>query len=199
MSSSGERDGRDRSAYQITLASFDAGTGSNRLLLVGVEANSNQVVSITFGGAQLTQRAGSFLNNDAEFWYLTNPTGTGDIVVTMSGPTSYVVGAYSFSGVDQSNPLPTAIARNDTTTSSPMISITTAYANDWVLDSASTWGGVALGSPSCTQQWNLNEPNGVTGASSSTIVPSPSTVTCGWTASTPDLWDEVAVEMKASP
>ena len=86
--------------YEITLANFNAGTGSNRLLLVGVEANRNDVVSVTFGGVQLTERVESFFNNDDEFWYLTNPSGTGDIVVTMSGPTSVVVGAYAFSGVD---------------------------------------------------------------------------------------------------
>ena len=140
-----------------------------------------------------------FYNNDAEFWYLTNPSGTGDIVVTMSGPTSVVVGAYSFSGVDQGNPLPTTAILHNTAVGSPKISITTAYPNDWVIDSASIWGGVTLGSPSCTPQWDLNIPNRITGASSWTVVPTPSTVTCGWTASTGDLWDDVTVEMKVSP
>jgi hypothetical protein len=187
------------SPYQITLTNFNVGTGSNRLLLVGVQANRNDVVSVTFGGLQLTERVESFHNNDAEFWYLTNPSGTGDIVVTMSGPTSVVVGAYAFSGVNQANPLPTTADDHNTGLGSPEISLTTAYPNSWVIDSASVWGGVTLGSPTCTQQWDLTVPNRITGASSSTILTSPGTVTCGWTASPGDQWDDVAVEVKASP
>lgn len=184
------------SPYQITLSNFNAGTGSNRLLVVGVEANNNWVTSITFGGVQLTQKVRSFNWNDAEFWYLTNPTGTADIVVTMSGPTSVVVGAYSFSGVDQTDPLPISAA--NTGSGSPTISLTTLYPNSWVLDSPSIWGGVTLGSPTCTQSWDVNVPDAITGASSSTIVASPSSVTCSWTASSGDLWDDVAIEIKAS-
>jgi len=154
------------SPYQVTLSTFNAGTGANGLLVVGVEANNNVVVSVTFGGVQLTQRVQSFYNNDAEFWYLTNPTGTGDIVVTMSGPTAVVVGAYSLSGVDQTNPIPTTAKHHNTTPNSPKISITTQYQNSWVLDLPSIWGGVTLGSPSGTQHWDLNSPDAVTGASS---------------------------------
>jgi hypothetical protein len=84
-----------------TLSNFNVGTGSNRLLIVGVEANNADVVSVTFGGVSLTKKVSSFSNQDSEFWYLINPSGTGNIVVTMSGTTSVVVGAYAFSGVDQ--------------------------------------------------------------------------------------------------
>src|SRR2546422_11676862 len=110
--------------YEITLANFNAGTGSNRLLLVGVEASRNDVVSVSFSGVQLTERVGSF-NNDAEFWYFTNPSGTGDIVFTMSGPTSVVVDAYAFSGVDQVNPLPTTTDDHNTGAGDPDVSLTT--------------------------------------------------------------------------
>ncbi len=187
------------SPYQVTLASFNAGTGSNRLLVVGVSANNNIVLSITFGGAQLTKEVTSFVNNDAEFWYLVNPTGTGDIVVTFASPTATVVGAYSFSGVNQSNPIPTTATNSNSAASSPSISITTQYPNSWVLDLPSIWGGVTLGSPSCTQQWDANVPNAISGGSSSTIAASPGQVTCGWTASNGgDLWDDVAIELAAS-
>ena len=113
------------SSSQITLSNFNVGTGSNRVLVVGVEANNNFVNSITFGGVQLTNAVSSFTNNDAEFWYLKNPSGTANIVATMSGPTAVVVGAYSFSGVDQTNPLPTTATNHNTAVSSPTISITT--------------------------------------------------------------------------
>jgi hypothetical protein len=167
--------------------------------VVGVEANNNPVVSVSFGGVALTQKVHTFFNNVADFWYLVNPTGTGNIVVTMSGATSVVVGAYAFSGVDQANPMPTAVSTHNTVASSPTISIATAFPNGWVLDSPSIWGGVTLGSPTCTQSWDINIPSAVTGASSSKIAPSPGTVTCGWTASSSDSWDDVAVEIKAAP
>jgi hypothetical protein len=185
------------SPYQITIPSFDVGAGSNRLLVVGVSANSNSVSSIEFvvggGSAYLTQAASSFYNNDAELWYLVNPTGTGNILVTFAGPTAAVVGAYAFAGVNQTDPIPTTAA--DYGSGSPSISVTTQYANSWVLDLPSIWGGVMLGSPSCTQQWDVNVPNAITGASSSTIVASPGQATCGWTASNGDSWDDVAIEI----
>jgi len=190
--------GTTSSTNQMTLASFNAGAGSNQLLLVGTSANNNNVASVTFGGVALKRAVSSFYNNDAEFWYLKNPTGTGDIVVTMNGPTSAVVGAYSFSGVNQTSPIATHAVRHNTTPNNPTISITTKYANDWVLDLPSIYGGSTLGSPTCTQQWDLNVPNAITGASSSKMAPSPGVVTCKWTASSGDMWDDVAVEIRAS-
>jgi len=186
------------SSNQITLSNFNAGTSNDRLLIVGVSANNNNVASITFGGVPLTNDVHSFSNNDAEFWYLTNPTGTGDIVVTMSGPTSVVVGAYSFSGINQTSPLPTSITKHNTTPDSPSITMTTKFANDWVLDLPSIYGGSTLGLPTCTQQWNTNIPHTITGASSSAMIPSPGAVTCSWTASSGDMWDNIAVEIKGT-
>jgi hypothetical protein len=183
---------------QITISNFNAGTGSNRLLVVGTSANNNNVTSVTFGGIPLTRAVSSFFNNDAEFWYLTNPSGTGDIITTMNGPTSVVVGAYSFSGVDQTNPIANTATNHNTSSSSPSISITTQNPNDLVLDLPSIWGGVTLGLPTCTQEWNTNIPSAITGASSSASISSPGSVTCGWTASSGDMWDDAAVEIKSS-
>jgi len=183
---------------QITLANFNVGTGNNRLLVVGISANNNNAASVTFGGVSLTSKVQSFYNNDVEFWYLKNPVGTGDIVVTMNGQTSAVVGAYSFSGVNQTSPLPTSTIKHNTTPNSPNITITTKFANDWVLDLPSIYGGSTLGSPTCTQQWDLNVAAAITGASSSKMVSTPGAVVCKWTASSGDLWDDAAIEIKAS-
>src|SRR5207245_4642550 len=108
------------------------------------------------------------------------PTGTGDIVVTFAGPTAAVVGAYALSGVSQANPIPTTAKHHNTTPNSPKISITTKFQGSWVLDLPSIWGGVTLGSPSCTQQWDVNVPNAITGASSSTSESSPGDFTWSW-------------------
>ena len=184
---------------QITLSNFNAGTGNNRLLVVGVSTNNNDIASVTFGGVQLSQTAKSFYNNDAEFWYLKNPVGTGNIVVTTSGPTSAIVGAYSLSGVDQTNPIPSSTTDHNKVSGSPTISITTQYPNSMVLDLPSIYGGVTLGSPTCTQGWDLNVQDEITGASSSMIPSKAGSTTCSWTASQGgDLWDDVAIEVKAS-
>src|SRR6266550_651380 len=167
------------SPYQVTLSSFNAGIGTNRLLVVGVEANNAYVTTVRFGGVYLTRAVQSFFNNDAEFWYLTNPSGTANIVVSMLGPTSVVVGAYSLSGVDQSNPVPTFGAAHGTS-GTPMVSITTQYPNSKVLESPSIYGGVTLGSPTCAMSWDIHIPSAVTGASSSTLKASPGLATCAW-------------------
>lgn len=185
------------SSYKVTLASFNASAGPDGLLLVGVSANNNNVASVTFGGVPLTKAVSSFYNNDAEFWYLENPTGTSDIVVTTTGATQVVVGAYSFAGVNQTNPLPTHVAKHSTALSSPSISLTTKYQNDTVVDLPSIWGGVTLGSNTCTQEWNHTIANAITGASSFSLATSPGTVTCSWTASSGDQWDDVALEIRA--
>jgi hypothetical protein len=191
--------GASASPYQFVISNFDPGTGTDRLLLVGVSANNQYATSVSFGGVSLTQAGFSFVNNDAEFWYLLNPTGSANIVVTMAGSTSAVVGAYGFSGVDQGNPIPTVITQYDTSPGSPSISLTTQYPNSWVLDLPSIWGGVSLASPTCAQEWDINLPGAITGASSSTVAPSPGQVTCAWTASgAGDLSDDVAIELHAS-
>ncbi|HJW19489.1 MAG TPA: fibronectin type III domain-containing protein, partial [Candidatus Nitrosotalea sp.] len=183
---------------RITISNFNAGHNNNGLLVVGVSANNNDVASITFGGVQLKNAAYSFYNNDAELWYLKNPSGTGNVVVTMNGPTQAVVGVYSLSGVDQTTPIPTHGIKHNTNANSPKISLTTKYANDWVLDLPSIYGGSTLSNPTCTQHWDNNVSNQITGASSSAIVSTPGAVTCGWTASSGDLWDDVVVEINAA-
>lgn len=68
-----------------------------------------------------------------------------------------------------------------------------------VLDLPSIYGGVTLGSPTCTQGWDVNVQNAITGASSSTVQAKAGSATCSWTASQGgDLWDDVAIEVKAS-
>lgn len=189
------------SPYEVILPNFNAGTGSNRVLIVGVSSDNQSVSSVTFGGTALTKKVSSFVNQDSEFWYLVNPSGTGSIIVKMSGATSVVVGAYAFSGVDQTSPLPTTSTNSGT--SNPTISITTANANSLVLDLPSIWGAATLSSPTCTQQWDTSVRDlvhsKITGASSSTTKTLPGSVTCSWTGSpSSNGWDDVAVEVKAA-
>ena len=117
----------------------------------------------------------------------------------MVGGTPVIVDAYSFPGVDQTNPIPTTATNFNSAAGSPSISITTKNANSWVLDSPSIWGGVTLDSPTCTQNWDINIANQITGASSSTMTPTCDRSWCGWTANNNgDMWDDIAIEIKAS-
>jgi len=121
----------------------------------------------------------------------------------MSLPTKVVVGAYALSGTDQYTPIAKSTSSHNTSVNSPTISITTIYANSLVLDSPAIYGGATLSSPTCTQQWNINvgglePPHKITGASSSKTQATPGSVTCSWTASVGELWDDVAIEVKAS-
>ena len=186
------------SSNKLTISNFNMGIVSNGLLVIGVSANNNNVASVTFGGVKLTKAVSSFNNNDAEFWFLKNPSGTANIVVTMSGSTQVVIGAYSFSGINQSNPIVTKVTAHNSTPNSPTITVKTKYSNDWVLDLPSIYGGVTLGSPSCAKHWDVNVPNAITGASSSTMVSSPTTVSCKWIASSSELWDDVAIELRSN-
>ncbi len=188
----------------ITLSSFNAGTGSNRTLVVAVESESQSVSSITFGGTTLKQASGSFHNDYTAFWYLTNPSGTANIVVTMNANADIIVGAYALSGVDPTNPIPTTATNytraNSPIQSKPTISLTTQYPNSVVLDSAALYGGSILSSPSCTNEWHIQiSSTTVTGASSSKTVATPGAVTCKWTNSvTQNGWDDTAIEVKAA-
>lgn len=192
------------SSSQVTLYKFSPGNGPNRLLVVGVEQNWQSVNSITFGGVSLLKKTSSFINNDAEFWYLKNPSVTpADIVVTMSGGSrvsAFVIGAYAFSGVDQTTPIPNSATAHNTASSSPSITLTTTNPNEWVLDSPSIFGDATLSSPACNQQWNsnvqYNSTQKISGASSSALVPVAGSVTCKWTASPVNLWDDVAIGIK---
>ena len=191
--------GTPASPYIVTISGFDAGAGSNRLLLVGISANNNDAGSVTFGGVALKQAVSSFYNNDAELWYLTAPSGSGNIVVTMTGPTSVVVGAYALAGVNQGTPVPTHTAKHNTGSGSPAVTITAKHAGSLVVSLASIYGGSTLGSPSCSSEWDVNIPGAITGASGYHIASTSGSVTCKWTASPADQWDDVAVEVQAAP
>jgi hypothetical protein len=93
-------------ASDTQLASmFDAGTGSNRYLLVGiaVETESRNVTAVSFGGRALTRLGGNTAGACGTFLYgLPNPpSGSQSLAVSLTGTTDIVVVAASFTGVRQ--------------------------------------------------------------------------------------------------
>jgi hypothetical protein len=177
-------------------------SGNQCILLVGISiANTGlQVNSVTYNGAPLSRIsfASNAGNARVEIWYLVAPTlGSNTVSVTLSGATDAVAGAFSFSGVDQTNPfdgVPGYIfdARNNPAS----VSITTVTNNAWVIDTlaanfiATVGGGQA-------EQWNIS--NGITGAGSTKGPIAPAgTTTMSWTVGPPRRWALGAVALKPS-
>jgi hypothetical protein len=193
-----------------TLSSFTVGSGTNRLLLVTVhmEHQTVTVASVTYGGVNLSQVTTSTGSTSrTELWEMVNPnSGSADIVVNLNNArnlSEVMVGAISFTGVDQINPIPTTapVVGGDGGNTYNTISdpITTAYANSWVVD-AITWNAednsVAPNSGQ-TQTYNVVGSRFV-GASSYVITTSSGLQNLGWTASNSHTFSALAVEVKTS-
>ena len=136
-------------------------SGSSGLLLVGVSINNDNfetVSSVTYGGVPLSFVGAATDNDDArvEIWSLVAPAvGTADVVVSFSASLTHnaVVGAVSFTGVDQSDPLGLFSGAGGTS-GSASVSVPSAV-DDVVFGvvSCETCGSLGL-DPPATEHWN---------------------------------------------
>jgi uncharacterized repeat protein (TIGR01451 family) len=147
------------------------GTGTNRLLIVGVAFDITQspgtlVDGITYNGTALTLLG---THNDAgntrrvEMWYLRNPaSGTNlTVAVTLTVPTAgatvgAVAGATTFTGVDQTVPLSAFNSADGAGGGNSQLDLPSVI-NGMVFDTLATGGDqtVTVPGPQVTQ-WNLN-------------------------------------------
>ena len=81
------------------------GSGSNRLLVVGISLSGIKTVSsVTYGGSTLTRLNGFQSGSTADIWYLKNPSsGTFAINAFFSAGSTVIVGSTSWTNVDQTN------------------------------------------------------------------------------------------------
>jgi len=122
--------------------SHTVGAGTNRLLIVGVSIRNidagDTVNSVTYGGVSLT-RAGFVANGNrsrVEIWSLvSSPTGSNNVVVTLIGANiaSFVVGAASFTGVNQTSPLGSFSSATGRSTT-PSVNVTSVNEGEVVID-----------------------------------------------------------------
>ncbi len=142
------------SSYVSSLSwSHTTGSGSNRLLIVGVTLHPSSpffpasVSSVTYGSQSLTQirtdtGGGNTIRSD--LWYLVAPaSGTNTITVTLSFFTSakIVAGACTYTGVDQTSPLDVATgAGGSGSSSSPSQSITVNTNGCWIVGNLAALG-----------------------------------------------------------
>ena len=143
----------------ITLKGFRVGTGKNRILIVGVQAEEGGkenvadmvISSVTYGGHALTllpnsevQLSSIWFKDKEEYflkialYYLLNPpSGKHDITVTYAGPvTSGNVGAISLFNAEQAAPVNLVTnQKNEPGTEKDIITnITTRSDGAWIID-----------------------------------------------------------------
>ena len=194
------------------------GTGTNRLMLVGVSWNSGStartISSVTFtpnGGAPvsltrvITQQAGTQLRYSAIYSLLNPPIGqTGIVTVTFSGSVSngIVAGVANFAGVNQTTPLGTPNgAGSGTNNNAPNVTLTGLNGDELVFDNvfqgATDVNQTLTVGPGQSQLWNAWISN--TRAAASTEQAVGSSVTMSWTAATASYWAIAAVPIKPAP
>lgn len=205
--------------------SHTVGTGSNRILIVGVSIRDEgeEVTGITRGVQTLT-RAGERERNRArvEIWYLIAPNpGTATINITLSDDTEVVGGAVSLAGVNQSQDLTTQFDSADNNNSTPSVNITPATVNAWVVDTlafrqrggSAANGATATVGAGQTQRWNTQSGYGggeIGGAGSTEGPVNPvASVTMSWSLTRNDRsppgnsvsrdWALGAVYVRSSP
>jgi hypothetical protein len=107
--------------------SHTVGTGSNRILIVGVSSAAQGAnITVTYGGVSMTAVPSSLATAitlaQSQLFYLLNPTsGAANIVVSTSGTVDRIVGGgVSLANVNQTNPLGTAKITSGNSTSASL-------------------------------------------------------------------------------
>ena len=183
--------------------SHTTGSGSNRLLLVGVSFNGSAartVSSVTFNSIALSLVGTSYQSNSrrVEIWRLVAPTAstTANVVVTFAAGTGTlyaVAGAMTFAGVNQCNPLGTFLSA--TGAASPVSVVPTTVADDLVFDTVVAGDSTLAFGPGQAEQWNASQGTNVRG-SASTETASGTSTTMDWTMGTSGAWASGAVPIK---
>jgi hypothetical protein len=136
-----------------------------------------------------------------EMWRLVNPpTGTGNVVVTMSSSAKVVVGVASFFGVNTAAPHG-AFVTNEASTNLVTLTVPSAP-GELVIDCMAVQGNAATAVVGAgqTQLWNdftRSVGGAVVGAASTE--PGAATVTMTWNLSKVDYWVVGAVSLKPAP
>ncbi|MGH8634737.1 MAG: hypothetical protein ACRET7_11480, partial [Burkholderiales bacterium] len=183
--------------------SHTTGSGSNRLLVVGVAVRNSggqNVSGVTYNGVALTSIGAGVTNGTivrARLYYLVAPpTGTYNIVVTLTGGTFMAAGAASFVGVHQTTPIEASNGATGTSLT-PSVTVTTVSNNAWVVDALSfRRNSEGIGGPTATptgagqnQRWSAygetaNDPANVRSKGSTIGPKTPAgATTMGWTLS----------------
>ena len=147
-----------------TLTVSHTTSGSDRLLVVAVASNIDQVTGVTYAGVSMSLAAKKAYSSPTEtiyIYYLAGPaSGTNDIVVSRTGTSSYGLVAASYTGVDQTTPVDATNTGTNAVGTSSTLSVTSTVDNCWNImmfglqrgTTAGTGVGATRGS---VPTWNL--------------------------------------------
>ena len=174
------------------------GTGSNRLMLVGISQKNKTVSSVTYGGTALTLVGEILTNGNARMhlYSLLNPTsGTANVVITLNAnpDKGIAVGVTTFTNVDQTTPLGT-FAGTENKTTMPTVAVTSAT-GELVYDVVSLRNTTMTVGSGQTQLYNIDTGGEIQGGGASTK-PGAASVTMSWTAAGSQDWAIGAVSIK---
>lgn len=198
-------DGTNHNANSLTW-SHTVGSGSNRILLVGITTRDGNVVvnSVTYGGTNLTLigvEADNGKKVRMEMWKLIAPNvGTADIVVSLSASKRVVGGAVSLTGVNQTTPNGLFSSASSSGSTSASLTVSSA-SGELVVDVIATQGDAkSLTINSGTEIWNRATGNaGGESRSAGGTINGASSVTPSWTLESSKPWAIGAVSLKPSP
>ncbi|MGD9109716.1 MAG: hypothetical protein PVG93_02135, partial [Phycisphaerales bacterium] len=197
----------DVSSINIT---HTTGTGTNRLMLVGVSWNSfntaRSISSVTFTydttPLSLTEveTAENSSGRKSSIWSLLDPPNgeSGTVTVTFDGSVNYgiVAGAANFAGVDQATPLGTSNSATGNS-STQSVTLTGLDGDELVFDSLFLGGSspvqAATVDASQTELWSDTAAN--TRGAASTEEASGSSVTMSWSTASSGQWALAAVSI----
>ena len=174
--------------------SHTTGTGSDRILIVGVAVQGVNINSVTYNGTNLTRLATKTNTVKVEMWYLVAPTnGAHNVVVTLSGNcglSGVTGGAQSFYNVDPTTPFgTTGTASGNRSTASATVS---SAVNEIVVDAVATsFFGLTIGGG---QTLGFNQAPFISGAGSRAT--GAASVTMDWSIALSDDWATIAVPIK---
>ncbi len=158
----------DSDNAQVSSATFShtIASGTNSLLLVQVNIyGTPSVTSATYAGIAMTPAlivtsASNPNTDDEEIWYMLNPPGgTNNVVINASAAIQMQIGAISYFGVNQLNPIgATATAFNTALATNPSNPITTLRQSSAIVNMLVYYGktGTITNGPGQAQRWIAN-------------------------------------------
>lgn len=179
-------------------------SGINTMVLIQVSTEQAQTITgITVGGVAAAVIAGSVVtdtpnNLRSEQWFLVAPpVGAQPIVITLSGAAYISFGAEALENVNQASPIGTVATPTNGSSTTPLVTLTTASDNSSIYDSLTTAspGVVYTVGIGQTAQWQ--ETAGTRQGASSSVVAGtePYSVSMKYTLSASTPWVYTAVEI----
>lgn len=171
--------------------SHTCSTGDDRLLTVGIGIGSpdaGSIQSVTYNSVGMTVGASISTNNFNRLYYLVAPaTGSNTVAADFDDPKPDIgIGAVSFTGVDQSDPIGATATASFDDASSVNRTITTDTANSVIIDCITQNGDNKTPSviSGQTERWNEGTSSDRARAGSTRVAATAQQYTMGWTFST---------------